>query len=135
MNTRLITSALFLSASSLVFSLQSGAAVPAVDARGVAALTVCGTTATVPTILHSDKIVFFITGQLGAAITADQAKLNALPRGTPLDIKVRDNPAQIADLKGKVLSFLGAAVNPENAQSINITAVLYATAVCNPKGW
>lgn len=135
MNAFSMTSVAVLAASSLLYSLQAGAAVPTVDARGVPALTTCPTTSVVPLVFHSDKIVFIITGPLVATIVADQAKLDALPRGTPLDIKVRDNPATIAHLKGKVLSFLGAKTDDQNAQAINITQVLYATAVCNPKGW
>ncbi len=108
---------------------------PAVDSRGVPAIATCPATLDVPSIFHSDKIVFTINGPLTAVIVNDQAKLDALPRGIPLDIKVRDNPASIANLKGKVLSFVGAKADQENAQAINITNVLYATAVCNPKGW
>ena len=135
MNALSMTSVAVLVAASLVSSLQAGAAVPAVDGKGTPAFSRCPTTSTVPLILHSDKIVFTITGQLAAAVVNDQPKLDALPRGVPLDIKVKDDPTTVAHLKAKVLSFLGASVGPENAQAINITQVLYATAVCNPRGW
>ena len=135
MNTLSMTSAAVLVASAVVGSLQAGAAVPVVDGRGSPATVKCPTTSTVPLIFHSDKIVFTITGKLSAAIATDQQKLDAVPRGVPLDIKVKDDPTTVANLKAKVLSFLGASVGADNAQAINITQVLYATAVCNPKGW
>lgn len=135
MNALSMTSVALLVASSFVSSLQAGAAVPTVDGRGTPAISKCPTTSTVPLVYHSDKIVFIITGNLKAAIAIDQQKLDAVPRGVPLDIKVKDDPNTVAHLKSKVLSFLGASVSAENAQAINITQVLYATAVCNPKGW
>ena len=135
MNALSVTSIAVLAASSLLCSLQAGAAVPALDSRGLPAITSCPATSTVPLVFHSDKIVFTINGLLTAVLVNDQAKLDALPRGAPLDIKVRDNPVMIANLKGKVLSFLGAKSDIENAQAINITQVLYATAVCYPKAW
>ena len=114
---------------------QAAAAVPGVDGRGVAAHSACPTTLQVPAIYHFDKIVFQIVGQLAAAAAADQEVLDKLPRNMPLDIKVLDNPKRVADLSSKVLTFLGAALTPENLQAIRIGQVLYATAVCNPKGW
>ncbi len=110
------------------------AAVPAVDAKGVAAIVTCPISATgavIPaTAYHSDKIVFSISGILQAALAADQTAISKLPLNTELDIKVRDNPRLVADIKSKVLSFLGAAVNPNNAGLIKIISVEYAIAVC-----
>ncbi|NJM30780.1 MAG: hypothetical protein HC855_12390 [Rhizobiales bacterium] len=116
---------------------QVSAAVPPVDGAGRAALIQCPTTLTVPGIYHFDKIVFVLTPnfQIQAVNAADQPALNAIPRGVPLDIKVIDNPRTIANLKAKVLSFLGARVNSDTLPGVTITNVLYATAVCNPKGW
>lgn len=116
---------------------QSSAAVPGVDGRGVGAPTACPATLDVPAIYHFDKIVFQISqeGKLVAANAADQPALDKLPRQTPLDIKVTDNPKRVADLEGKVLTFLGAIPDAEGRLAININNVLYATAVCTPKGW
>ena len=74
----------------------ASAAVPGVDERGVAAHNDCPATSNTTQVLHFDKIVFAITGQLQAALAADQAALDKLPRNLELDIKVRDNPARIA---------------------------------------
>ena len=116
---------------------QVSAAVPGVDARGVGAPTTCPATLNVPTINHFDKIVFQIAlePKLTAASPADQDALDKLPRLTPLDIKVVDNPRRVADLKGKVVTFLGALPDAAGRQAIRIDNVLYATAVCLPKAW
>jgi len=110
----------------------ASARVPAVDARGIAADTECPAIANVPHVLHFDKIVFAITGQLQAAITADQAALDKLPHNQELDIKVRDNPTRIAHIKAKVLSFLGAnsTAGHTNFGNITIISVSYAAVVC-----
>lgn len=132
-----VLSTAFVSAAFLFAVPQTSAAVPGVDGRGTPAPILCPATLDVPAILHFDKIVFQISpeGKLVAANPADQNALEKLPRGTPLDIKVPDNPKRVADLKGKVLTFLGAVPDAEGRAAINITNVLYATAVCTPKGW
>lgn len=118
----------------LLVAHTAAAIVPAVDTKGVAAIVTCPTSATgavIPTTAyHSDKIVFSISGILQAALAADQPTIGKLPLNTELDIKVRDNPRLVADIKSKVLSFLGAAVNPNNAGLIKIISVEYAIAVC-----
>jgi hypothetical protein len=110
----------------------AAAGVPGLDGRGVPADSDCPATSNIARILHSDKIVFAITGQLQAAIAADQAALDKLPRNLELDIKVRDNPKRIADLRSKVLSFIGAAFTPghPNFGNIAIRDVEYAAVVC-----
>jgi hypothetical protein len=71
----------------------------------------------VKNIQHWDKIIFSI-------ISPDFAKKVNLSANTELDIKVLDNPKQVADLKQKVLNFLG---NPsENKTSLKIIDVEYA---------
>lgn len=127
--------AAIISAVFLFDAQQAAAAVPGVDGRGLAAHTACPTVLEVPAIYHFDKIVFQIAGQIAAAAVADQPALDLLPRLTPLDIKVLDQPKRVADLKAKVLSFLGAALTTENRQAISINQVTYATAVCTPQGW
>jgi hypothetical protein len=116
---------------------QSLAAVPPVDGRGTPAPTACPATLTVPAIGHFDKIVFELDPQfpLPAANPADQPALDKIPRGVPLDIKVLDNPRTVADLQLKVLTFLGAIANVDTRRAVKINSVLYATAVCEPKGW
>lgn len=108
-------------------------AVPALETGGRAAITACPsiTTSGQAQVYHSDKIVFMIgQGGLQPIIAADFAALNALPRLTELDIKIRDNPNNVADIKAKVLSFLGAANTLINRDLLKITDVEYATAVC-----
>jgi hypothetical protein len=135
----MIVPQLFAAAMALAAFLpqQSSAAVPPVDGRGTPAPTTCPATLTVPGIGHFDKIVFElgIAGKLVAVNPADQPALDKLPRGVPLDIKVVDNPRTVADLQSKVLTFLGSIVNADTRPAVKITNVLYATAVCNPKGW
>lgn len=137
MSKRSILLALVFAAAPL-YAQQAAAAVPIVDSRGVPAPVVCPATTTqqAPIIGHFDKVVFGIGGKLIALNPNDQPALDALPRNTELDVKISDNPKTIADLKGKVLSFVGAdPKNADNRASIRIINVLYATAVCNPKGW
>lgn len=109
----------------------SQAAVPPVDPVGKVAILKCGTTATGASVnaLHADKIVFVLTGALQARDPVDQAALNQLPRNTELDIKVTDNPKTITDLRGKVLSFIGAVDNPDSRAFVKIISVAYAV-VC-----
>jgi len=121
-------------------SAQALAAVPAVDGKGIPAVATCAPTVSGTNgaaVLHFDKIIFMITGKLVAANSADQPALDAVPLNTELDIKVKDNPKTVADLKGKVLTFLGALPNStaaapnQNRSSIQIINVEYAV-VCAP---
>jgi hypothetical protein len=108
-------------------------AVPTVETVGRGAITTCPsiTTTGQAQVYHSDKIVFMIgDGNLQPLIAADFAALNAMPRLTELDIKIRDNPLAVADLKAKLLYFVGAANTTGNRALIKIVNVLYATAVC-----
>jgi len=79
--------------------------------------------------VHMDKIIFHITGDLFAPDPAVQAQLNLIPKNSKLDIKVLDDPNTIADLKGKVLTFMGAPNTPVNRAQIFIDDVDYAV-VC-----
>ena len=110
------------------------AAVPAVDPAGKPALVICPTTtAGAPNrIYHFDKVIFQIAvGELVPIVAVDAAALKALPRATDLDIKISDNPRTVADLEGKVLSFLGAQPgNAGNRQLLRISDVEYTTIVC-----
>jgi hypothetical protein len=124
-------------ALAVVHPQQGAAAVPPVDGKGRGAFVACPATLAVPAIYHFDKIVFELDPQfpLPAASPADQPALDKIPRGVPLDIKVVDDPRTVADLQFKVLVFLGAIANVDTRRAVKITSVLYATAVCNPKGW
>lgn len=134
MNQRSILLSLVVATTPAFFANPAMAAVPLVEDVGIAALVTCPTTLATPTAYHSDKIVFAITGPLVAANQADQAALTNLVNSQinrQLDIKVRDNPTRVADLTGKVLSFLGANRNdPTNRSRIRIISVTYAVAVC-----
>ncbi len=132
MNTKTLktlASVVFIAAGmGVATSAQS--AVPKVEAVGRPAITSCPTSTTT-NVYHSDKIVFMIgEGSLQPLIAADFAALNSMPRLTELDIKIRDNPSAVADLKAKLLFFLGAANTAANRALIKITDVEYATAVC-----
>lgn len=106
------------------------AAVPTVEAVGRGAIDECPVASKVK-VYHSDKIVFMVgNGNLQPLIAADFAALNALPRLTELDVKIRDNPAAVANLKAKLIFFLGAANTAANRALISIRQVTYATAVC-----
>jgi len=106
-------------------------AVPRVDRLGRPAPTVCPTS-TIDRIFHFDKVIFQLgTGQLAPNIAGDFNALNALPRNTALDIKIIDVPTTVADLKGKVLSFLGAQGSAANRQLLRITDVEYSAVVCH----
>jgi hypothetical protein len=129
MNKRATLLSLIFATIPVLHSGPTVATVPSVDERGTPASLLCPR-ATTDRIWHFDKIVFAITGQLKAASDADQPRLNALPRTTELDIKVLDNPKTVADLKGKVLTFLGALPSPENRPSIRILEVEYAVVHC-----
>ena len=112
-----------LTATSMVHAV-----VPPVDGKGKGAVIRCGTgpNGAVIQAFHADKIIFRITGFLAAEVAEDQQALNQVPRNTELDIKVIDNPRTVADLKGKVLTFLGAADKPEYRDAIAILEVKYA---------
>jgi hypothetical protein len=114
--------------------LGSHADVPPVDSIGVPAVVICRNDPNgnpMPAI-HMDKVIFRITGPLQAALAADQPALDAVPVNSRLDIKVLDNPRTVADLKGKVLTFLHAVDNPANRNAIVIDDVDYAVVCRNP---
>ena len=109
--------------------------VPPVDPIGQPAIVLCKVVNGQPVrAVHMDKIIFHITGELVAANQNDQPQLDAVPRNRRLDIKVLDDPRTIADLKAKVLTFLGAAVLPANLNTIVIDDVDYAVVCPNPEG-
>lgn len=121
-------------AGCLTLPLFAQAAVPPVDAVGRPAVVVCAVTPAGAPIrtAHMDKIIFQIVDDLRAQLDADQPALDAVPKKTDLDIKVIDNPSTVADLKGKVLTFLGAADTPENRLGIEIVDVEYAVICPRP---
>jgi hypothetical protein len=108
--------------------------VPSVDKVGKPAQIQCTVSASGAPIFaaHADKIIFKLTGSLVAVDPAKQAALDAIPRDSELDIKVLDNPTTVADLKGKVLTFLGAVDNAAARQAVVIIDVDYAM-VCPVK--
>jgi hypothetical protein len=116
--------------AALLAAGPSYAVVPQVDPAGRPARIVCGNTAGGQLILaqHADKIIFMLTDDqaLVALLQADQAALDAVPRNTELDIKVLDDPRTIADLRGKVLSFIGAADGAVARTKVKIIDVDYA---------
>ncbi len=115
-------------AGALISPTASQGAVPVVERIGKGAQIKCGFSSTGATVVaaHADKIVFVLTGGLPAVDPADQAALNAIPRNTELDIKVLDNPKAVADLRGKVLSFIGAVDNGDTRLQLKILEVKYA---------
>ncbi len=115
-------------AAAIAFPAASQAAVPPVDRVGVPAQIRCGTSAAGAPIFaaHADKIIFRLSGGLPAVDPNDQPALDAIPRNTQLDIKVLDDPKTVADLKGKVLTFIGAVDNPNTRQGVTINSVEYA---------
>ena len=132
MNTKAIKAAML--AASIIAAMgivkPASAAVPTVEAVGRGAIDECPVASKVK-VYHSDKIVFMIgNGVLQPLIAADFNTLNALPRLTELDIKIRDNPAAVANLKAKLLFFLGAANTAANRALIRITDVEYTAVVC-----
>lgn len=133
---KLISIYALIFSANILFSSLVFAAVPPVERKGGQAVVICPTSATGATTpakaYYSDKIVFMIVDKLISANTADQQALSALPLNTPLDVKLRDNPGAVADIKSKVLSFLGASVdaNSGNAQKINVISVEYSAIVC-----
>lgn len=127
-----IAMSLLLVTSSVAFNPMANAAVRPVDRIGKPALSACPTVVPRDTIYHFDKVIFQLgNGNLIPIIAADFGPLNAIPRLTDLDIKIIDDPLTVAELKGKVLSFLGAQPNsPANRQLLRITDVEYATVLC-----
>ena len=121
----------FAIAMAAVFPAVSRADIPQVDGTGRPARVLCKTLPNGFQVfaVHMDKIIFQIVGQLTALVAADQMILNAVPKLTTLDIKVLDDPRTVADVKGKVLTFLGAADTPFNRSSTEIDDVDYAV-VC-----
>ena len=75
-------------------------------------------------VKHWDKIIFMVT----SPVLAKKANVSV---NTKLDIKEWDNPKEVADLKQKVLDFLG--VPNENKTSLIIIDVDYAI-VCTSQG-
>lgn len=128
MNT--LRTPVFAAAATVAAALSSvsQAAVPPVDPIGKAAQVTCGISNSGTKVLavHADKIIFVLTGFLQATLPGDQPVLDKVPRNDELDIKVLDNPRTVADLKGKVLSFLGALDTPANRQAVRIVDVDYA---------
>jgi hypothetical protein len=106
----------------------SFADIPLVDPVGRPARILCGNTAGGQQVFaaHADKIIFTLTGALAALQQADQAALDNVPRDTELDIKVLDDPRTIADLKGKVLSFIRAVDSAVARAAVKIVDVEYA---------
>jgi hypothetical protein len=82
--------------------------------------------------VHADKIIFRLGGPLVAVNPVDQVNLDKIPRNTELDIKVLDDPERIADLRGKVLSFVGAVDSAVARDQVAIIDVDYAM-VCPVK--
>ena len=128
MNTPRIALALAAACATLSIPAITEAAVPPVDSVGKPALIRCGVTANGQIIRasHADKIVFIIVGFLQAQLQADQPALDMLVRNSELDIKVLDDPKTVADISGKVLTFLGAADTSANRQQLRIVEVKYA---------
>ncbi|MET0534909.1 MAG: hypothetical protein ABW171_11845 [Steroidobacter sp.] len=124
----MLNSRLLVMAGFATLPLLAQATVPAVDGVGRPAVVICGVTpAGVPIrTAHMDKIIFQIVGDLKAELAADQPALDAVPKRTDLDIKVIDDPRTVADLEGKVLTFLGASDTPDNREGLRITDVEYA---------
>jgi hypothetical protein len=119
--------ALALAAMGAIFPWSTQAAVPPVDGIGKPAVIRCGTNnGAVVRASHADKIVFALGGFLQAQLPDDQPALDKVPRNTPLDIKVLDDPRTVADLLGKVLTFLGAADTSANREAVRIMEVKYA---------
>jgi len=74
---------------------------------------------------HWDKIIFEIKNKK----ISDQVQQ---PKDTELDIKVLDDPNEVADLKKKILDFLGLPINSENRKGIKILNVEFSV-LCTEK--
>lgn len=115
-------------AAAIVLPALAVAQVPPVDKVGQPARVLCNVIAggqIVPAV-HADKIIFKLSGAIPAINPNDQAALDAVPRNNELDIKVIDDPNTVADVKGKVLSFLRAVDNAATRQTVKIIDVDYA---------
>jgi hypothetical protein len=130
----MLNSRLLVIAGCVALPMLAQADVPPVDAVGRPAIVVCAVTPAGAPIrtAHMDKIIFQIIDDLRAQLEADQPALDAVPKKTALDIKVIDNPSTVADLKGKVLTFLGAADTTENRDAIRVDDVEYAVICPRP---
>lgn len=117
-----------LTALVLAASLPALADTQTVDRVGKPAKIRCGVWTDGSAIYaeHADKIIFHLTGTPVAINPADQGPIMAIPRNSKLDIKVLDDPTTIADLKGKVLSFIGAIDNQTQRDLVVIDEVAYA---------
>lgn len=114
-------------------SLPSLAASQVVEAIAKPAQIRCNTSpAGNVNVVHADKIIFMLGGALQAVNPADQVALDKIPRNSELDIKVLDDPTTIADLRGKVLSFIGAVDNLNARTQVKIIDVDYSM-VCPVK--
>ena len=124
-----------MAAASTLAAGWANATVPTVDPIGQPAIVVCKVLPNGNQVraVHMDKVIFHITGELDAANPNDQPQLDAVPRNSRLDIKVLDDPRTVADLRAKVLTFLGAALTPPNRNAIVIDDVDYAVVCPNPE--
>ena len=115
-------------ASAFATPAVTHATVPQVDKFGKPAVIRCGATSAGKVVYasHADKIVFVILGFLQAQLPADQPALDMILRNYELDIKVLDDPKTVADISGKVLTFLGAMDTTENRNALRIMEVKYA---------
>jgi hypothetical protein len=116
------------------FPTVSRAEIQVVDSHGEPAVVPC---ALLPNgkfvyAVHMDKIIFRIVGNLVAPDVGTQTALNSIPKNSRLDIKVLDDPKTIADLKGKVLTFMGAPNSADNRDQIVIDDVDYAVVCRDP---
>ena len=83
------------------------------------------TTCTQESTQHWDKIIFEIKNKK----MAEQVQQ---PKDTELDIKVLDDPNEVADIKKKVLDFLGLPINSDNRKGIKILNVEFSV-LCTEK--
>ena len=67
-------------------------------------------------VQHWDKIVFKVTSN-------DIASSANLPIDSELDVKIVDNPKEVADIKKKVLDFIHIADTPEARRAIEIISI------------
>ncbi|MBL8349449.1 MAG: hypothetical protein JNL87_03980 [Burkholderiaceae bacterium] len=102
--------------------------VPIVDSVGKRAKIRCGTAPDGAAVyaVHADKVIFMLLTVIQAADPADQQALNLIPRNTELDVKLLDDPTRIADLRGKVVTFLGGVNSPASRDAVRIIDVDYA---------
>lgn len=114
-------------AAALLAPTLALADVPTLDSFGRPARVLCNVVGGQAVwAVHADKIIFKLINHPQAMNANDQAALGALPLNEEMDIKVLDDPTTIADLKGKVLTFLRAVNNPANRALVKIVDVDYA---------